>query len=406
MSGGSATLTVSQRALLAGLAIDNFGSGLFLPLTLVYLTRESGLTLGAAATVLAAATILSVFAPAVVMRVIGTVGARQVVIAAQLIQAAGLTIYLLSTGIAGAALAAFLMATGIQTFYSALLGLIADTAPRGPKDRAYAFVAMVRAGAFGVGTVVAGAALSLHTVIDLRVLATFDVVTFLIAGAILARFVHPHHAIETRTDRGRGLTASSREFVAVLALCALVALPVDFLLVGFPVFATDVLRTPPIVVGVSLAVSAVTSSVAGPLLIRLTDSWSRTRSIAVGIGGAMIWCTSLLVAPWLPGTLLPVWIPVATVMLSVGSLLCTARLTAMAEAAVPVDQRARQLALLQYSFTAAQISAPLLGGLIEPIAALPWLILLLTSVTALTLLRWLGRRLGAAASSPAALHAD
>ncbi|MGW4245978.1 hypothetical protein [Nocardia sp. NPDC004722] len=83
MTANSTTLTTSQRALLSGLAIDNFGSGLFLPLTLVYLTRESGLALSTAGAVLAAATVLSVFAPAAVMRVIGRVGARQVVIAAR-----------------------------------------------------------------------------------------------------------------------------------------------------------------------------------------------------------------------------------------------------------------------------------------------------------------------------------
>ncbi|MGW4245977.1 hypothetical protein [Nocardia sp. NPDC004722] len=156
----------------------------------------------------------------------------------------------------------------------------------------------------------------------------------------------------------------------------------------------------------SLAVSAVISSVVGSLIIRLTDSWSRPRSIAVGIGAAMVWCTGLLIAPWLPNMLLPVWIPVGTAVLSLGSLLCTARLTAMAEAVVPVDQRGRQLALLQYSFNAAQIAAPLLGGLIEPIAAVPWLILLFTSIAALTLLRWLARSLAATAVGSVALHTD
>ncbi|MFF0452874.1 MFS transporter [Nocardia africana] len=402
----SVALTTSQRALLIGLAIDNFGSGLFLPLTLVYLTRESGLSLGTAGAVLAAATVLSLFAPALVMRLIGTMGARQVVIAAQVIQACGLTIYLVSTGVAGAVLAAFLLATGIQTFYSALLGLIAETAPEGPKDSAYAVVAMVRAGAFGMGTVTAGSALALIAVVDLRVIAVADVATFLIAAGILAKFVHPDHSTEPRGHRGSSFASSSREFLAVLLLCALAALPIDFLLVGFPVFATDVLRTSPIVVGATLAVSAVTSSVGGSLVIRLTDAWSRTRSIAVGIGGAMIWCASLLTAQWLPAALLPVWIPVSTAALSLGSMLCTARISAMAEAAVPVEQRARQLALLQYSFTAAQITAPLLAGQFEPIAAVPWLILLFTSVTALALARWLGRRLGVAVTRPTAPQAD
>ena len=46
----------NRLALLAALGVDNFGSGLFLPLTLVYVTRVVGLPVGTAGTVVALGT--------------------------------------------------------------------------------------------------------------------------------------------------------------------------------------------------------------------------------------------------------------------------------------------------------------------------------------------------------------
>jgi hypothetical protein len=53
----------SRLALLSGLAIDNFGSDLFLPLALVYATRVVGLDVAAAGAVVAVATMLGFEVP-------------------------------------------------------------------------------------------------------------------------------------------------------------------------------------------------------------------------------------------------------------------------------------------------------------------------------------------------------
>ncbi|HEU5483927.1 MAG TPA: hypothetical protein VFU98_03395, partial [Microlunatus sp.] len=86
-------------ALLVALGVDNFGSGLLPPLTLVYATREAGLPLAVA-------------------------------------------------GVVAVALAVCLLAAGQQLFYSSLFALIADVAGDRPKDHPFAVVGMVRAACF------------------------------------------------------------------------------------------------------------------------------------------------------------------------------------------------------------------------------------------------------------------
>ncbi len=79
----------SRFALVAGLAIDNFGSGLFLPLALVYATRAVGLDVDVAGAVVAGATMLGLAVPPLAGRLTHRFGPRLVVVGAQLLQGAG-----------------------------------------------------------------------------------------------------------------------------------------------------------------------------------------------------------------------------------------------------------------------------------------------------------------------------
>ncbi len=53
----------SRMALLAALGVNNFGSGLFLPVVLLYVTRVVGLPLAAAGTVVALGTVAGLGVP-------------------------------------------------------------------------------------------------------------------------------------------------------------------------------------------------------------------------------------------------------------------------------------------------------------------------------------------------------
>ena len=61
----------SRIALLTALGVDNFGSGLFLPVALLYVTRVVGLPLATAGTVVAVGTMAGLATPPVAGRQIG-----------------------------------------------------------------------------------------------------------------------------------------------------------------------------------------------------------------------------------------------------------------------------------------------------------------------------------------------
>ena len=107
-SDNAAALRGSRRALLVALAIDNFGSGLFLPLALIYVTRVVGLPLGVAGSTVALGTAIGLLVPPLAGRLVDRIGPRPVVIAAQLLQAAGALGYLFARGLPLTVVAALL----------------------------------------------------------------------------------------------------------------------------------------------------------------------------------------------------------------------------------------------------------------------------------------------------------
>jgi len=121
-------MTRDRAALLIALGVDNIGSGLFLPLTLVYVTEVVGLPLGVAGVAVAIGTVAGLLVPPLAGRGVDRFGARQVVIAAQVAQALGAGTYLSAAGPVTVIVAAVLLGAGQQLFYSSVFALIADVA--------------------------------------------------------------------------------------------------------------------------------------------------------------------------------------------------------------------------------------------------------------------------------------
>src|SRR5947199_5559600 len=87
-------VTRSRVALLCALGIDNFGSGLFLPLALVYVTQVVGMPLAVAGSSVTLGTVAGLLVPPLAGRLVDRVGPREVVIAAEVLQFLGTGAYL------------------------------------------------------------------------------------------------------------------------------------------------------------------------------------------------------------------------------------------------------------------------------------------------------------------------
>jgi len=391
-----------RAALLAALGIDNFGSGLFLPVALLYVTRVVGLPLAAAGPVVAVGTVAGLGVPPVAGRLVDRVGPLRVVVGAELLQALGAVTYLAARGAVVVALAAVLLAAGQQLFYSSLFALISDVAGDGPKDRPFAVAAMVRAACFSLGALAAGGLLSVTGPAGYRIAVVADAVSFaacaLVLG-LLVRVPRPHPAgARVAVSSSAGLW-SDWPFLAVIVATGLATLPIDFFLSGMSVYMLGKLHTQPWLPGAALALTAGLSSVGATAALRVTRRLCRTTGMVLGAALLAVWCAACVAALAVPPRWRPAELLAATVVMALAALLFQ-RANALAEAVAPAAVRGRYLAAFQYSFTVPGVIAPAVVALYSVAVWLPWLLVGASAGLAVLVLRWLARRLPARALRP------
>jgi Na+/melibiose symporter-like transporter len=401
-------MTRSRIALLTALGVDNFGSGLFLPVVLLYVTRVVGLPLAVAGTVVAVGSVAGLAVPPVAGRLVDRAGPRRVVIAAELVQALGAVTYLAARGPAAVAAAAVLLAAGQQAFYSALFALIADVAGDGAKDHPYAVAGMVRSACFGLGGLATAGLLTLAGREAYRQAVIVDAVSFLLCALLLALLVRdPGRAGRpARTaGPGRARVLADHPFLVLIVATGLAVLPSDVFLSGMPVYLLTELRTPASLPGALLALLTGLNSVGATAALRVTRGLRRTTAMALGAGLYVLWCAASLAALAVPHGWRPAELMAATLLLAAAGLLFGSRANALAEAAAPGPVRGRYLAAFQYAFTIPGVLAPAVVALFSVAVWLPWLLAALSAGLAVLVLGWLAGRLPAAALRPAVFGA-
>jgi MFS family permease len=383
----------SHFALVAGLAIDNYGSGLFLPLALVYATRVVDLSVEAAGTVVAVATALGLAVPALAGRLTHRIGPRLVVVTSQLVQAAGAVAYLVASDAAGVFVAAALLSIGTQLFYCSVFVLVADVSTTTAKERPFALVNMVRAGAFGVGTLSAAVLLAWDSNAVLRWLVGLNALTFVVAAILLAAFVRTE-PVDHAASRAVGpLTVlRDRRYLALILAAFLIDLA-DFSLAGMPIFVIEFVDGPEWLPGALLAISTALLSAFSVRVVDALRGLRRTQSMQGAAAIYAVFAVLMMGMLWVPPQLL---IPYAIViwLLRVFATMAFFPIAgALSEALPPPEHRAAAMATYQYAFTTAQVAAPAIVALFAVTAWLPWAVLTVAALAATVVVGWLGRTL-------------
>ncbi|GAA3557327.1 MFS transporter [Amycolatopsis ultiminotia] len=392
-------MTRSRFALLGAMGVDNFGSGLFLPLALLYVTRVVGIPLVAAGTAVTVGATAGLFVPPLAGRLADRAGPRAGVLGAQLLQAAGASVFLFAHGIAGVVVASVLLGSGQQLFHSCLFALIAEVAGDVPKDRPFAEVGMVRAGGFGLGGLASSGLLSWFGDRGYGVALVLDVVTFVLAAGLVTAFVRAAHDV-VRTRRSHAGVLRNRPYLALILLSGMFGLSLDFFLIGTPVFVLERLRAPLWLPGAILFLLTVLTSVGGTVALRLTRRLSRIDAMRAGSALFAAWCLASLAVLLVPRSWQVPYLLATTLLYAAGDLVFGPRSGALAEAAAPPEAKGRYLAAFQYAFTVAQVLAPAVVSLFSVSSWLPWVLVGVCACLAALGLGRLGPRLPTGAVTP------
>ncbi|MEU8399646.1 MFS transporter [Nonomuraea sp. NPDC048892] len=387
--------------LLTAVAVDSVGTGLYLPLSLLYFLKVTDLDLATIGLLVSVTTALTLPVPIVVGRLADRFGPRLVVAGGQALQGVGFLLYLTVSG-AGSLVAAVLVTmVGSRVYWSSIFTLIADhadhTGSGETKDHWYARTGMIREAGAGGGALLASAMLAFDSTGVYDGLILGSALAFLAAAlmVVLAVPALPHARPPTNGPSGHRALLRDRPYLALIGTCTIFALCSTFLALSLPVYVVQGLSGPDWVPGPLLAMNTLLLATCTASLTRFARRHG-TRARALTWAGALwaLWCALSAAAVLLPTQALVPYLVAVVLVYTAAEMISGPATNALAADAAPAGSRGTYLAAFQYSFAVANIVAPgLFGLLFSRHHQLPWLVVgLLATLGAVLMLR-LERRL-------------
>jgi hypothetical protein len=351
-----------QRRLLAAGFADALGTGLFLPLSVIYLTRIVGLSPERAGLGLTIAGLLAIAASPLSGSLLGRFDARKVVLGCFAASAAGFLAY-----IAVGSFASFLGVAIVIQFASrmerpatALLTL--GVTPRSGQIDALAWQQSLRNLGYGLGGLLAALALLVHGKTPFVVLLAANAASYVVAGLLVLQL-----PVVRPPERRRGDTAGYREvlrdrpYVGLALLNVITALRDSLLLVAMPLWIITRTRAPLPLAGLLFALNTVLVVL---LQVRTTRNIAArggmTRSYRTAAVSFVLACGAFALAAGPPAAAATVLLVFALAALTSAELVTSAGEWFLSVNLAPARLRERYLSVSKTSMAVQQAAGPVL----------------------------------------------
>ncbi|MEY9932184.1 MFS family permease [Catenulispora sp. GP43] len=424
----------TRTAMLVALGIDALGSGLYLPLSLLYFTLVVGLPLRDVGLALSAATALTLPVPLLAGACADRFGARRIVVAAQVLQGVGFCGYLFVHGIAALLVAALLVGIGERSYWTTVFTFVAETSAGRQLDAWYARISVTRSLGTGSGALLAGLVVGSgrHGLYEAAIIA--NAVSFGVAAILLATMVTDDRTGDRTADGpGRagntgktgktektsktgktGNTGSAgqaaggyrtvlrdRPFLAFTATNLAYSLCLTTVVVALPVYVVKGLAGPGWLAGTLFTVNTAVLVLTQALVTRTVAVHRRTRVLAAAGVLWVLWSLAMAAGPRVPHAALIPFLIAGMLVFTVAEMMQSPTSTALAAAASITELRGRYMAVYQYGYQVAKIIAPILFTQLFVVGpGLPWLVLAILTACAIPALLLLERSLPAEALRP------
>ena len=367
-SSATPPLPRDARLLLWGVAVDAFGTGLTLPLLVVYLHQVRGIPLETVGLVVAvpAAVALVLLAPIGVL--IDGVGPRRVQMVALVGAASGALVLSRVTTVPLAFVARVLTGIGHAAFFPANQSLVSGVVPSPQRQRYFGVAfALLNAG-IGVGGIVTALFVDVTRPATFAAVYVADALTFLVPLALLAGPLH--HVGGPAAETAAGATGSYRDvlrdpvFRRVLALVFVSAF-VGYGQVegGWTAYANTVVRASTRTLGLAFAVNTAVIVALQLVVLRLIEGRRRSRLLVVVAALWGLFWIIMGLAGLRGGTpLASLLLIVAFAVFAAGETLLSPIMPAITNDVAPERLRGRYNAAAVLAFQAAAVGAPAIAG--------------------------------------------
>jgi MFS family permease len=371
-----------HRRFVAGIAVDAIGSGVFLPASILYFLDTTDLSLTSIGLALSLATVVQLPMGPVLGALVDKVGAKRVLLTANLLEAAGFAGYIFAGSFASVLGSAIVVQLGITCFWGSFSPVVAMIAAPGERERWFGFLGALRNASLAIGGVAAAVAVSVGTTTAYTAVVVVNGMSYLFAYALLltVKTPQPHHdvGIDPAAIRGgasdgwrRVLRDHGYLMLVVTNFCY--AMSAMALNIAMPVYLIQSLGLPGWIAGTVFTINTVLVGLGQGLAVNAMTGRLRARIVALGF----LLSAASYVILWAAGcSSQRIGIVVAIVGAFVytgGELAAGPVLTALSTDAAPAHLRGRYVSLFQMSWTVAMTVAPLtLTWLLEQGSAALW----------------------------------
>jgi len=355
-----------HRRFVAAIVADTVGSGLFMPITLLYFIAMTDLSLVQVGTALSLSAVLTMPGAFVIGSLVDRFGPRRMMLAGNLVQAAGMVAYLWADSLLAVALWTALLNLGRQSFWGSFGNVVTTISAPGEREVWFGFLQAVRNLGYSVGGVLAGVALQIGTDMAYQSVVVVNAVTFLLAFVLLLD-VPDHRAahVDDAPVEGWGVVLRDGAYLRLVAGQFGFVAGMMVLNFALPVYVAETIELPGWVVGAIFTLNTAMVGLCQGLVVRRMNGQVRARMMGLAQVAFVAGYALFVVAGWLP-----VWLAVVAMLVGVavytgGELAGGPVFSATAAEAAPDHLRGRYLGLFQLSWG--------IGGAVTPIA-FTWLL--------------------------------
>jgi MFS family permease len=358
-----------HRQFVTAIIVDAIGSGVFLPISVLYFLESTSLSLVHIGLALSIGSAIRLPLSPIVGDLVDRIGAKPVLLAANLLQAAGFVGYVFSDSFSAVLIASASVQLGQSAFWGSYGPVVAAISAPGERERWFGFLGALRNASFAVGGLAAAAAITVGSEFAYTAVVVVNAASYLAAYVLLLSVEGPRPGGAASTTDGLpagwARVLRDRPYLLLVVTNYTFAMSGMALSIVMPVYVTTLLGLPGWVAGAMFTINTVMIGLGQGFAVNAMEGSVRTRIVALG---SLLFAGSyamLLSADW---TTVPVGVVIVFVAAAVytgGELFAGPVLDALSTEAAPTYLRGRYVSLYQMSWNVSSTVAP---------AALTWLL--------------------------------
>lgn len=348
-----------HRRFIAAIVIDALGSGLFMPLTFLYFLATTELRLVQIGAAVTAANLIALPAGPLIGSVVDRLGAKRVLLAGNLLQAAGMAGYLLADSFWPLVVWTTVLTLGRTGFWGSYGNILAVIAAPGEREKWFGFVGALRNLSFALGGLLSGVVLALDTRLAFDATVTVNAASFLVAFALLLTVPDSRPAHARPAAGAWRVVLADRPFRWLLASQFGYSLAMNVLNFAIPVYAVDQLGVPGPVASAVFVINCLLVGFGQSPTVAALTGFVRWRVITVSHLAFAASFAIFLGAGWVSVGEAAVLLVLGGVVYTVAEIAGGPILTALAVEVSDPQLRGRYLSLVQLIWTLTTMIAPL-----------------------------------------------